>query len=88
MHGREVEHLAGDLEPPQVGLQAGLGLHDVRRHVIEPGGQRAPCLEVVGPPVGGEGGVEAVGDQGGSPTRSARATASSANGTARAGWPA
>ena len=59
----QIERFAGDLQPPQVCLQPGVGIEDVGRDFIELGRQRAADVELVGSPVRGQSGVEAVGHQ-------------------------
>ena len=60
VHRLQVERLAGNLQAPQVGLQPRAGIEDVGGDLVEPGGQRPADVELVGPPVRGESGVEAV----------------------------
>ena len=59
----EVQGLARHLQPPQVGLQAGVGVEHVGRDVVEPGRQPDADIELVRSPVAGQGGVQAVGQQ-------------------------
>ncbi len=59
----QVKAFAGHLKPPQMRLQASIRVEDVGDDLIETGGHRPPYVELVRPPVGRQGGVEAVGQE-------------------------
>ena len=61
--GLDVQRLARHLQAPQVRLQPGVRVEDVRGDLVELAGQLHARLQVIRAPVRGECGVEAVGEQ-------------------------